>query len=270
MLKKEKKKSLEATFTHLVLQNPLVLPQCPWVAASGSVLPSVGQALSTTHKQYPFPGAGILICTRRGPHSRTTGPKTRTTRLLGTPTHTQSSPLAGPMPSTTHRWVPTHGRGALILARRGPHPSAGRPQPLTDGSPTRGPGILTRILRVLKSRRPGALNSARSGPHPRYVHPEPCTRLPEPSLHTKGSPIEGRVLSAPKKGVPTLGPRGLHWAWRGSHRGPSALIRVRRGPHSLAARSTAHGGALTRGARALKHAQTAPCSRARCPQPRTQ
>lgn len=42
-----------------------------------------------------------------------------------------------------------------------------------------------------------------------------------PSLHRKGSPVEGRVSSTPKKGVPT--------------RGPCVLNRVRRGPHSPAA-----------------------------------
>lgn len=163
--KKKKKKSLEATFTHLVLQILLLLPLRPWEAISGSVLPPVGQALSTTHIWYPLPGGGPHLHTEGSPLTAAC-PETCTTRRLGTPTLTRGSPLAGRTPSTVNRWVHSHGQGALILARRGPHPPAGRPQPLTDGSPTCRPGILTRIWRGLQSRRPGALNRAWSVPHP--------------------------------------------------------------------------------------------------------
>ena len=136
----------------------------------------------------------------------------------------------------------------------GPHLWAGCPHPCTEGTPPacRAPSTTYKRVAGLASSpayggSPSPGDQARStmqGVVPirgtytlSHAHD---SRDGCPSLHTKASPIEGRVPSAPKKGVPTLGPRGLHWAWRGSHRGPCALNRIRRGPHSLAAHPEQH------------------------------
>ena len=147
------------------------------------------------------------------------------------------------------------------------------PGTLNHSQTGRGPGVLTRIWRVPQSRRPGALNHARSGPHPWYVHPEPCTRLP------------GRVSFPAHEGFPNRGPCSLSSQEGGPHsRAPRPPLGMEgfasravcpqphkeRSPFAGCTPSTAHRGALTRGAHALKNAQTAPCSQGRCPQPRTQ
>ena len=93
----------------------------------------------------------------------------------------------------------------------------------------------------------------------------PCTRrLPQlravfPQLPGRGSP--SWLSRAPR---PPLGMEGF----------PSRAVcpqpHKERSPFAGCTPSTAHRGALTRGAHALKNAQTAPCSQGRCPQPRTQ
>ena len=171
-----------------------------------------------------------------------TCPKTCNTRWLGTPACTQGSPLAGHTPSTTHRWVPTHGQGALILSQRGPHSPAGRLQPLTAGSPLAGLAS-SPAYRGVSSLGDQARSTAHGGVPIRGTHTlnhAHHSRDGCPSLHMNGSPVEGCVPSTPKKGVPTRGPRALNWAWRGSHPGPCAFHCARRGPHSRAARLQAH------------------------------
>lgn len=86
----------------------------------------------------------------------------------------------------------------------------------------------------------------------------------------KGFPVEGYVPSTAKKGVYTLGPHAVNWAWRGSH--PQAMcpqLRTERSPFSGCVPSGAHRGVLTRSVCALKNTQKAPCSRARRPQLRS-
>ena len=136
-------------------------------------------------------------------------------------------PAPGQALSTTHNRYPLLGVGVLICTCRDPQSRGTGPKTCTTcllRTPirTRGSPLAGLASSPAYGGAPIPGDQARStvhgvGPirgmhtlnHAHYSWDE-CL-----SLHTKCSPVEGRVPSTPKKGVPTLGPHALNWGMEG-------------------------------------------------------
>ena len=137
-----------------------------------------------------------------------------------------------PFPGRARLEPPSHfcsrgARGASTpLPAQADHPSAEHPRrqrPLPDCAARRESLLSGRVARA-------PLSCARGPPETAVL---PRTRRVPPSR---------AVFPHPKKGVPTRGPRGLHWTWRGS-------------PLRAVCFQTAHGVVPTRGQHAVNWAR---------------